>query len=183
MSDVKSCNSSNSSRFCSSSELFFRSDTASKLARYATARNPTALLRNHKRMFSYVGMATDVRGILPLYTNAVVKASVDKQKSAVKNAICCENRMLATMITRKYNEAKLLSCNPVEYTIAVIMATSPDTCNAPNHDAVGSNRTRIRCRIPMVIHKTMIGRKDRAVPAGGEYCGQTTPTPRISAIM
>ena len=35
----------------------------------------------------------------------------------------------------------------------------------------------------MVIHRMMIGRKKRVLPVGGEYCGQTTPTARISAIM
>jgi hypothetical protein len=39
---------------------------ANKLAKYATARNPNVLLRNHRRIVSNVGAATDVLGILPL---------------------------------------------------------------------------------------------------------------------
>ncbi len=35
----------------------------------------------------------------------------------------------------------------------------------------------------MVIHRMTIGRNNRGAPVEGMYCGQTTPTPRISAII
>src|SRR5271165_4026566 len=159
MSAVKSCNSSNSSLFSSSSVLFLRRDTASRLAKYATARNPKELLRNHRRMVSKVGAATEVLGILPLYTRAVVNANDERQSIAVRKVSCRENKILATMMTSRYSEVKLLSCSPVAYTMAVIIPTSQETCSAPSQDASGSKRTRIRCRMPMVIHKIMMGRK------------------------
>src|SRR4029077_19359073 len=64
----------------------------------------------------------------------------------------------------------------------VIITTSHDTCNAPNHSFSGRSLTRIRCRMLMVIHKITIGRKKRGEAPEGTY-GQATPTARISPII
>src|SRR6266404_5123697 len=78
---------------------------------------------------------------------------------------------------------KELSCRPVEYTSSEIITTSPATCNPPCHRACGSQRKRMRWRIPRVIQKMMSGRKKRLVLKPGIYCGQTTPMVRMRVIV
>src|SRR5258708_2678434 len=78
---------------------------------------------------------------------------------------------------------KKLSWRPVEYTNREIITTSPATCSPPCQRACGSQRKRMRCRIPRVIQKMTSGRKKRLVLRPGIYCGQTTPIVRISVIV
>src|SRR6267142_3109400 len=106
MSEVKSCNSSSSSLFSSSSELLLRNDCASKLERYAIARNPNELLKSHIRRFSNVGGATDVCASRPECTNPVNSPSAPRHNAAVKKAACRLNKMLATIITSRYSDVK-----------------------------------------------------------------------------
>src|SRR6266853_4836605 len=72
---------------------------------------------------------------------------------------------------------------PVVYTTPVTTMMSHATCRPPCHPASGIHRTRISSRLPSMIQKMMMGRNNRLVACPAAYCGQNTPTARISTII
>src|SRR6201981_1098491 len=72
---------------------------------------------------------------------------------------------------------------PVEYTTPVTTTMSQTTCKPPCHPASASHRTRMSSRLPSMIQKMMMGRNSRLVACPAAYCGQNTPTARISTII